>query len=335
MTDFFAQLAARYRGEADTLRPRVPFRFEPVSPSLATAALTGPAAAEAGPGQPWPGGRRGSRRAFLAGDVPTADALTADALTADPAAADPHRAGPGADPAGTRTGGRGGTRHGSGPVPDTPVAARLAPGARRARQDPAATGPARSPAGPPGHAVPGGALLPGQYALPTGAAAVLSETAAAGSGSAAAGSGSAAGERGTADPGPELAVLRPRTAPGRAPQRAATEPKAASDAVTRTADDPGEPAGPGRDTRRRPPGRAGREPAVLAPEAGRRQTRGYIAAEPSGPARESITVQVTIGRVEVRADTPAATPRAKERPAAGPSLADYLRDRSRSAGAAS
>lgn len=54
MTDFFAQLAARYRGEAGTLRPRVPFRFEPVSPSLAAAALTGPAAAgpaEAGPGR--------------------------------------------------------------------------------------------------------------------------------------------------------------------------------------------------------------------------------------------------------------------------------------------
>ena len=41
MTDFFAQLAARYRGDADVLRPRVPFRFEPVSASLAAADLPG------------------------------------------------------------------------------------------------------------------------------------------------------------------------------------------------------------------------------------------------------------------------------------------------------
>lgn len=319
MTDFFAQLAARYRGEAGTLRPRVPFRFEPVSPSLAAAALTGPAAAgpaEAGLGRPGPGARRGSRRGLLAEDA---------------VAADPHGAAPAADPARNRAGGRGGTRPGSGPaLPDRPGAALLAPGARRpARQDPAATWPVPSPAGPPGHAAPGGALLPGQDALLTGAAAVRS-------GTATARRGTATARRGTAAREPEPAALRPLPASRRAARPAAAEPKAASAAVPRTADDPGEPAaGPGQDARRRPPGRAGREPGVLAPEAGRRQARGYIAAGPSGPAQESITVQVTIGRVEVRAAGPAPAPRARERPAAGPSLADYLRDRSRSAGAAS
>ena len=48
MTDFFAQLEARHRGEAGVLRPRVPFRFEPVSASLAAADLTGGPAAESG-----------------------------------------------------------------------------------------------------------------------------------------------------------------------------------------------------------------------------------------------------------------------------------------------
>ena len=46
MTDFFAQLAARYRGDADVLRPRVPFRFEPVTMSLAAAGPAGAGAAE-------------------------------------------------------------------------------------------------------------------------------------------------------------------------------------------------------------------------------------------------------------------------------------------------
>jgi hypothetical protein len=57
MTDFFAQLGARHRGEAGVLQPRVPFRFEPVSASLAAADLTGGSAAEPGwraPHPDWP-----------------------------------------------------------------------------------------------------------------------------------------------------------------------------------------------------------------------------------------------------------------------------------------
>ena len=90
-----------------------------------------------------------------------------------------------------------------------------------------------------------------------------------------------------------------------------------------------------------PPGDPLRQLSVVAPAPARRLpadqrwARDHAAGEPSGPGQENITtVQVTIGRVEVRAAPPA--PRAAAGPgrSSGPSLADYLRHRSRSAGSA-
>jgi hypothetical protein len=73
-----------------------------------------------------------------------------------------------------------------------------------------------------------------------------------------------------------------------------------------------------------------------APGGRRAWAPGLGPAEPSGPGQESVTVQVTIGRVEVRA-APADGRAAMERPASArgpaPSLADYLRQRSGSTGA--
>jgi hypothetical protein len=86
--------------------------------------------------------------------------------------------------------------------------------------------------------------------------------------------------------------------------------RAAAEAIPRTGADSGEPG--------------------TGPEASRR-ARGHAAAEPPGSAQESITVQVTIGRVEVRAAAPDAPARAASGPATVPSLADYLRGKSRAA----
>ena len=89
-------------------------------------------------------------------------------------------------------------------------------------------------------------------------------------------------------------------------------------------------------------------PAVLRPQpaahpgwpltaAASAQGRRRLADQPraqghgAGPGQENITVQVTIGRVEVRAAPPATRAPAAPRRAAGPSLADYLRHRSRGA----
>ena len=119
MTDFFAQLAARYRGDADVIRPRVPFRFEPVQPSLAAADLTGEPAAEpaAYPERPHrrPGGpagpgehddlRRGSPArgpAADAGDVrPAAGVESGRIVAAGPDPGGPRSARPARQPVAT------------------------------------------------------------------------------------------------------------------------------------------------------------------------------------------------------------------------------------------
>ena len=140
MTDFFAQLQARYQGEAGVLRPRVPFRFEPVSVSLAAGDLTGGPAAEPG----WRGARPGGpfRR-------PGGSAWSGEPW-AGLAAGDGGRlgAGPEPDPAITMT---------AGPQPAGLRPARRAGPAREqlAAADLSGTGPADG-------AVPGGSWRPGQ-----------------------------------------------------------------------------------------------------------------------------------------------------------------------------
>ena len=126
MTDFFAQMQARYRGGAGVLRPRVPFRFEPVSMSLAAADLTGGPAAEpgwrgahpdgplrrpAGPGragEPWTGLAAGDGGQPAAGPEPEPDPAITMTAGLQPAGLRPvRRAGPSreqvaaADPSGT------------------------------------------------------------------------------------------------------------------------------------------------------------------------------------------------------------------------------------------
>ena len=57
-----------------------------------------------------------------------------------------------------------------------------------------------------------------------------------------------------------------------------------------------------------------------------------VSAEPEAKPEGTPTIQVTIGRVEVRAITPPATPAPRTRPARpGPALSldDYLRERNR------
>lgn len=330
MTDFFAQLAARYRGDAGMLRPRVPFRFEPVTMPLAAAGPAGEAAAESR----WPPAEAhpvGPRRP--------------PARPAEPVAHGESRRGPSAQ-------GPADARSAISPVP--PAGAGAEAGAE--------------PGGPvtrPGHAAQqeGHRAAAGRAAAPAERRAaapaehvVRQEVAQAGPAAAAASPavlrpepGPAPGARVTAwaaapEPAPERAVpperRRPRPAAG--PDEPATGP------VT----GPVPPAGAGADAGHpwrhpatalppAPPGSVAHELAVAAPATARRRpsgdhrAQGHAAGEVPGPGRESITVQVTIGRVEVRAAPPAAAERPASAAPAGPSLADYLRRRSRPAGASS
>jgi hypothetical protein len=351
MTDFFAQMQARCRGEAGVLRPRVPFRFEPVSVSLAAADLTGGPAAEPGwrgahpdgpfrrpggpgrAGEPWTGLAAGDGVQPAAGPEPE-PAIT---MTAGPQPAGlrpVRRAGPSREQAAAAdlsgTGPADGAAPGGTWRPDQDQGAGGAgattarPGAPLARDR--AAGLMAPPDRPPVLESPVLELsvleppvLEPERGTPSARQAVA-WTAEPGPGRLGAAAGAA-----------ELAA-RPQWRPGRGDSGGA-------DATT-DAD-----AGPSR--RRSPwelqpePAGASRPLSAAAPGPARRRAadqhwaRDHGPGEPSGPGHDAITVQVTIGRVEVRAAPPAARAAAAPPPSAGPSLADYLRHRSRSAGARS
>jgi hypothetical protein len=287
MTDFFAQLAARYRGEANVLQPRVPFRFEPVA-----AALT--------PADPVEETAREFQRA---------PEVLAELLRQPTAAEFRHP-----------------------PVRPAELDARDEP-----RDDPSVRSPAdvRPLPGPAARErAPSRAERP-EHAVPTGTVQASPSIAAAG----------------PAAPWPGPAAAHEAQATSTVPERDVARGSRRSRDVANS-DDPA--TGPDVDAEPGA-GRAGRHPATpasrsragagtpISPAAsapGRRQPsgirskQGRIAAAPPGPGgQESITVQVTIGRVEVRAAPPAPAERPASAPAAGPSLADYLRRRERSAGA--
>jgi hypothetical protein len=330
MTDFFAQLQARYQGEAGVLRPPLPFRFEPVSVSLAAGDLTGRPAAERGarPGGPFrrPGGPAWSGEPWVglaAGD-------------AGCPAAGPE---PEPDPAITMTAG---PQH-AGPRP-----------ARRAgpsRQQLAAAD--RSGTGPADGAAPGGSWRPGQGPGSGGANATMAWLEAPLARDRAAGPMAPAPDRAAVLESPERGMPPGRQAVAWTAEPGMGRPRAAGRAAELVArPGPGDPAeadvatdaaaGPSR--RRSPsvlrpePTGSGRPLSVAAPAPARRRpadqrwARDHVTGQ---PGQDAITVQVTIGRVEVRAAPPAPRAAAAPRPSAGPSLADYLRHRSRSAGARS
>jgi hypothetical protein len=331
MTDFFARLEARYQGEAGVLRPRVPFRFEPVSASLAAADLTGGAAA-ADPG--WRGTHPGRpfRRPGGAGRP--------GEPWADPAAGDGGQPPAGPEPEPAMAGG--------------PISAGLRP-VRPARplRDQAADADL-SGTGRADGAASGGTWRAGQGPGPVKAnamearqevpsaldrAAVLEPTMLEPAEQGAPAERQAVAwtaEPGTGEPGTaawaaeQVARREWRSGPGGDPDEA--DAAADADAVrsrrrSQSALRPEPPGDPRRQLSMAAPAPARRRPSA------QRWARDHAAGEPSGPGQESITVQVTIGRVEVRAAPPAARASAAPRPSAGPSLADYLRHRSRSAGA--
>ena len=343
MTDFFAQMQARYRGEAGVLRPRVPFRFEPASVSLAAADLTGGLAAEPGwrgahpdgpfrrpsgparPDEPWTGLAAGDEGQQAAGPEPDS-AITMAAGPQSAGLRPVRRAGPSREQA--------------------------------ASPDPSGTGPADG-------AAPGGTWRPGQGPAAGGADATTARhEAPLARDRSAAGLMPSAPDRAAVLESPVLEPAERGTPPGRPPVAWTAEPgmgrpEAASGAAEqatrpqwRSGPDPAEAdaatdadGGPSR--RRSPsvlrPERAGSSQplSVAAPGPARRRpadqrwARDHAAGGPSGPGQDAITVQVTIGRVEVRAAPSAPRAAAGARPSAGPSLADYLRHRSRSAGARS
>ena len=345
MTDFFAQMQARYRGEAAVLRPRVPFRFEPVSVSLAAADLTGGQAAEPG----W-------RRAHPDGPFrrPGGPARSDEPWTG-------LAAGDGGQPA-------------AGPEPDSaitmaagPEPAGLRPVRRVGLSREQVTAADLSGTGPADGAAPGGTWRPGQGPGAGGADATTARQEAPLARDRAPGLMPSPADRAAVLEPPVLEPPERGTAPGRQAVAWTAElgtgrPGAAAWAAEQVArperrSGPGDPdeadvttdadAGPSR--RRSPsvlrPGPAGssRPLSADAPAPVRRRpadqrwARDHVAGEPLGPGQDAITVQVTIGRVEVRAAPPAARVAATPppRPSAGPSLADYLRHRSRSAGARS
>jgi len=330
MTDFFAQLQARYRGEAAELRPRVPFRFEPVSASLAAADLTGGAAAEQGrrgvhpdwpfhgpgrpgrPDEPWPG------LAAADADQPAAGPEPTPAMTGGPRSAGLRPVRPArtladqaadADLSGNRRadGATSGETWRAGQYPGRGEASAMAarqeaPSAldRAAVLEPLVLEPAERGASPERQA--------------------LAWTAGLGTGRP--GSAARAAE--------QVTWQERRSGPGGDPGEA----DVAAGADAGRSRPPSLPV-----LRPEPPGGASRQLSVAAPAPARRRpadqrgARDHAAGGPPGPGRESITVQVTIGRVEVRAAPPVPRAAAAARPSAGPSLADYLRHRSRSAGA--
>jgi hypothetical protein len=345
MTDFFAQLGARHRGEAEVLQPRVPFRFEPVSASLAAADLTGGPAAESGwraphpdwpfrrptgPGradEPWTGPPAGD-----GGEPAGPEPASAMAGRPRPAGLRPvHPAWPLGDQAadmdvsgtGRARGAASGRAWRAGQDPRSAVAARHEPGTLTL--DPAAPGSAAAPKPaavlePATVLAPAAVLKPAELRAPPGRRAVA----------------------GTVEPG----TVEPGTGRRRTAARAA-DLAALGDGRPGLAGDPDDEdmAAAGQSLRRAesalrpdPPDHTRRQLSAVAPAPARRpadqrSARDHAAGEPAGPGQETITVQVTIGRVEVRAAPPAPRAATSPRPAAGPSLADYLRHRSRSAGA--
>jgi hypothetical protein len=348
MTDFFARLEARHRGEAGVLRPRVPFRFEPVSLSLAGTGLAGadlagvraaepgrrrahpdwPLAGPVRPGEPWAGA------AVADGGQPAAGPEPAPAMAAGPRPVGlrPVRpAGPprdqtadtdlsatgradGAAAGGTwRAGqgpGRGETsafaaRQDAPPAPDRTAAPdrtvapdRAAP--HRAALDPAALDPAERGAPPRRQAA-------GRRAATWTA------------------------DPGTGEPGAaeQITLRKWWSGSGGEPDEADLADPAAGRSQPRS-----QPV-----LRPEPPGDPRRQLPASASARGwpfdQRRARDHAADEPAGPGQESMTIRVTIGRVEVRAAPPAPRTAAVPRPSAGPTLADYLRHRSRPAGARS
>lgn len=285
MTNFFAHLAARYRGDGDMLQPRVPFRFEPVGTSQAAADPIEVAAWEPVPPplreRPGPGAHEESGEAERLARPPR----PGQAATARP---------------------------GSPVVPARPQALREQTASTPPSTPPASMSPARAAQVRPVQvtgaqltgAPPAGTLPTGT--LPTGTGEVSLAPRVKG----AAPTASTAQERGT---------------PSRWPRSGLNEPE--------PGDDPGAVR-----ARRHPavtlspapvPGSTDRQPAAAGP--GRRRASGQDHAAilaPGMPApggAENITVQVTIGRVEVRTAAPAPAERPASAPAAGPSLADYLK----------
>jgi len=279
MTDFFAHLAARYRGETDVLQPRVPFRFEPVSTSQAA---TDPI--ETGAWEPAPHPQREQAQRQRPGPAAGQEAGWA-AVRPRPPAAPARPEAPRGQAAST---------------PPARVASAMAVPARAvpARAVPARAVPARAvqaravPAARPQAA---GEEAAGTAGL-TGAARVIRPVPVAGT----------APERGTPSRWPRFAAGLDEQAPGTALGPARRHPAAA----------PAPAAAPGGMDRQPAPG-------------GRRASGQHHAAVPAPGGPENITVQVTIGRVEVRAAPPAAAERPASAPAAGPSLADYLQRKAR------
>jgi len=378
MSDFFAQLAARHRGEAVVLRPHVLSRFEPVSASLAAADLTGETVAGARPvlaGGLGPGGLRpdgpdlgdlrpgwlgpgGMRSARSAGPGWGQAADGERAVGTEPWDTEPwDRAWP--DGTGTAADG---AMLADGPPHQQELIRRSADEANSGlgiRADGAAAGRAAELGAASRAAAEMGTA--GRAAAEMGVAwLAVSPRGAAGATSR---PGQLAAQPGQTRMGEEGAGSGPEWAAGPVPGTQARGEPAAWGAVARArgsgqpgsgisaveadfaAEPEGGPSGP-RSAVLRParlagawPGDTGLRPVPAGqPTAlGRRRvwpTPGRAAGEP--PGQDSITVQVTIGRVEVRAAPPAGRA-AAERPAsargAGPSLADYLRHRSRAAGA--
>jgi hypothetical protein len=328
MTDFFAQMQARYRGEAGVLRPRVPFRFEPVSASLAAVDLTWGPAAEPGlrgadPDGPFrrPGGPARSDEPWTGlaawdGGQPAAGPEPAVTMAAGPQPAGLHpvrRAGPSREQ--VARGGLSGTGPANGAAPGE---------AWRAGQNPAAAGadattsPQETPSAPEWAAVPEPLVLePVEQGTPPARQAVAW-----------------AAEPGMGPPGAARAAEQVAWPEWRSGPADPNEADVATDA------DPG-PSRRSPSMLRPEPSGTSRPLSVTAPAPARRRptdqrwARDPVAGEQSSPGQDAITVQVTIGRVEVRAAPPATRAAAAPPRSAGPSLADYLRRRSRSAGAQS
>jgi hypothetical protein len=338
MTDFFAQLQARYQGEAGVLRPRVPFRFEPVIVSLAAGDVTGGPAAEPG----WRGARPGGPFRRPGGSAWSGEPWVGLA------------AGDGGRPA-------------AGPEPEPDSAITMTAGPQPAGLRPARrAGPSReqlaahlSETGPADGAAPGGSWRPGQGPGGGGANATMAWLKAPLARDRAAGLMASAPDRAAVLESPERGMPPGRQAVAWTAEPGMGRPGAAGRAELAARPEwrpgPGNPdeadvvadadAGP---SRRRSPWVLQPEPAgaslplsAAAPAPARRRpadqrwARDHVPGEPSAPGQDAITVQVTIGRVEVRAAPPAARATPPSRPSAGPSLADYLRHRSRSTGAGS
>lgn len=324
MTDFFAQLAARHRGDADVLQPRVPFRFEPAATALTAAGpledvVSEPArpAAEAGPELP--------------GGLAAGAFRHSPAWPAGPEGPDDPREGPSRrSPAGVRPV--------AGPVAGPLAGSVMTGGSDRDR--PAARSVAASPP---------------RYRLTAGEQAPLlaehPETPAPGASLQASPPWPAAHAPAARSPAARPETRRPAPAAPRERRPLSAAPEREIPRGSRQSRDLASSAGrldtgaePG--TRQYPaamllpvaPGRAGRQDTDAGPassrssQARRRPALSHpSAARPAG--EEGITVQVTIGRVEVRAAPPVPAERPAGQAATGPSLADYLRRKERSAGA--